>query len=294
MARKLPDDALGILAEVMEVRTTMAILNKLIITGTVALIGVGVAQAQVSPAEAEQIRIRQQIATMEKVLETAIGIGAQNVIAQVRRVVSDRPRLGQARISGTRLENYGVVFHVEIPMFRLPMMFQVVVRDMQTRDALMRIQQLKTQATGMTPGPERTQLLDQASQLEQQLALGNFRPAEPSRGVVGAASLVPAGVTRTGVVEPSVLDDPVSAYTSAVIAALIDAMLKSSQALEVKTDEYLAVIARDGVPNDPQFPGDTLDSTTQVIRVKGSVLAAYQSKAISIDEARKLVEVKEQ
>ena len=281
-------------AQTTRVGTTMASVKTVIAVVMFVGVSVGSAAAQVSPAEAEQIRLRQQLATMESVLDKAISIGAQNVVAQVRKIASERPRLiGQTRVSSIRLDGYGVVFNVEVPILRLPITWQVNVRDIQTRDALMRIQQLRNQASGMPAGRERTELLDQAIQLEQQLALGNFRPVEPRRGTLAAASLAAVDVPRPDV-EPSVLDDPESAYTRYVKDALIDAMLRNSQPLGIKPDEWLIVAARDGVPNDPQFPGDAVDSTTQIMRVKGSVLAAFQSKAISFEEARKQVEVTEQ
>lgn len=282
-------------AQATRVGMTMASLKILI--AVVMFVGVSFvsAVAQVSPAEAEQIRLRQQLGNMESALERAISIGAQNVIVEVRRIVPDRPRLlGQTRVSSVRLPGYGILFSVDVPILRLPLTWQVTVRDVQTRDALMAIQQLRTRASNMASGRERTELENQANQLEQQVALGNFQAVEPRRGAVAAASLAPVGVPRPSDVEPSVLADPESAYTREVKTALINAMLSQSQELGIKSDEWLTVVARDGMPNDPQFPGDLIDSTTQVMRVKGSVLAAYQSKAITLEEARKQVEVTEQ
>jgi hypothetical protein len=269
-------------------------LKTVMAAGAVVCLSWGSAWAQVSSAEAERIKMRQQLATMEGVLERAIVSGAQNVIVQVRRVIPERPRLGQSRISGFRLDGHGVVFHVDVPMFRLPITYQMALLDMQTRNALMRIQQLRTQSLEMPPGPERNELQAHINQLEQELALGNFRPTEPNRGMIGAASLVPAAAPRPAEREPTVIEDPEGAYTREVMAALVDAMLTNSQALGVKSDEWLTIVARDGVPNDPQFPGDAIGATIQVMSVRGSTLAAFQSRAMTLEEARKQVEVKEQ
>jgi len=279
----------------MEVRTTMATLKRLIATSTLVVAGLGTAYGQGSPAEAEQIRARQQIALMETVLAGAISNGAQNVILQLRRVIADyRPRTGQARVSGVRLRDYGVLFHVDVPGIPLPLLWEVLVLEAQTRNAITTIQQLRTQASAMPAGPESSRLMEQANRLQQELALGNFRATQPGRGVVGAASLVPTAISRPPDAEPSVVEDPQAAYTREVMAALIDAMLTNSQALGLKPDESLTVVARDGVPNNPQTPSDSIDARIQVMRVKGSVLAAFQARTISLDEARKQVEVTEQ
>ena len=281
----------------LEVRNTMGMFNRVIIAGTLLLAGVGTAYSQVSSAETEQIRARQQIATMETVLASAVQNGTQNVVMQIRRVVPDyRPRTNQPRVSGARLDDYGLVFHVDVPLVPLPFLWDVMVLEMQTRNAVRTIQQLRTQAQQMPEGSQSAQLISQANQLEQELALGNFRAAQPGRGLAAAASLqpVPAGTQRPTNSDPSVVDDPESAYTREVKTALIDAMLNNSQALGVKADEWLTIIARDGAPTNPQSPGDAIDASTQIMRVKGSTLAAFQSRTISIEEARKLVEIQEQ
>ncbi len=276
----------------------MAVFNRMIAAAIVVFVTSGTAFAQVSPAEAERIRMRQQLALMETVLERAMEIGAQNVIMQVRRVVQDRPRLGQGgRVSGVRLPGYGMVFHVQVPEMILPLTYHVVVREQQDRDMWMRLQQMRNEVLGTAAGVERNQRLEEIARLEQQFLLGNMRPSVPSRGQVGPQSLVPvvpAGVTQPLTSDPSVVDDPEGAYTREVKAALIDAMLTNSQALGLKADEWLTVYARDSTPNNPQSPGDAIDSTTQIMSVKGSTLAAFQAQTISIAEARKQVLITEQ
>lgn len=283
--------------EALEVRNTMGIFNRLIVAGTLVLAGVGTAYGQVSSAEAEQIRARQQIAIMEGVLANAIFNGTQNVIMQIRRVAPEySPRTNQARISGFRLPGHGLVFSVDVPLVPLPFMWEVRVLEIQSRDALRTIQQLRAEASAMPEGPQKTQLINRANQLDQQLVLGNLRPAQPGRGVAAAASIqaVPVETARQTANDPGIVDDPESAYTHEVKTALIEAMLNNSQALGVKADEWLTIVARDGAPTNPQSPAAALDSSKQIISVKGSTLAAYRAGTISIDEARKLVEITEQ
>lgn len=280
----------------MEARRTMVTFKRSIGAVLLVALGWGTAQAQVSASEAEQIRVRQQMALMESVLARAIVNGAEQVMTEMRRVISDRPRLGQARVSGFRLDEANLVFHVQVPEMVLPILWPVAVREHQDRTLLMRIQQLRTQASAMPAGPEQRELMEQIVALEQQLGLGNLRVSAPGRGQVGAQSLVPvpSSVSVSPTVEPSVVDDPESAYTRAVKAALIDAMLINSQGLGLRPDEWLTVVARDAVPGNPQQPGDAIDASIWLMKVKGTTLAAYQSRTISLDEARKQVVVTEQ
>ena len=264
---------------------------------TVLVATAATASAQVRQSEAEQIRSRQQIATMETILQQAVFSGAQNVIAQLRNIINAPPRIGTPRASGFRLDGVGVVFYVSVPAFEVPFMWDVMVRDAQYKNAAMNIQRARNAVSGMPPGPERVRQEQLIAQMETELALGNLRPVQPSREAgISAASLAPAGIAGASVssVEPNVVDDPESAYTREVKSALIDVMLKHSQALGIGAEERLVVVARDGVPNNPQFPADAIDSPTWIMSVKGSVLAAFRAQTISEDEARKQVEVKEQ
>ena len=127
-------------SRVTEVRETMATFKRSIAAGVMVLVGCGVAAAQ-TPAEVEQIRMRQQLATMEGVLQQAVVSGAQNVIAQVRSIIRDSPRLGTPRASGVRLDGYGMVFYVQVPEFTIPILYDVLLREMQDRNASMILQQ---------------------------------------------------------------------------------------------------------------------------------------------------------
>lgn len=281
---------------VMEKRETMVTFKRFFVTAVIVLAGstgIALAQARLDVA-GDQIRAKQQMATMEAVLRQAVVSGAQNVITQLRNVVRDSPRLGTPKASGVRLDGYGLVFHVEVPEFVLPIMWDVLVREAQYRNAAMQVQQLRNQVRNMQPGPERNRALEMLFQLEQGLTGGNLRAPEGGRDNPGGATLIPAGVPGKESKEPSVVDDPESAYTREVKTALIDAMLTNSQGLGVGAEEWLTIIAIDGVPNNPQFPGDAIDASTWVMRVKGSVLAAFRAETISKEEARKQVEVREQ
>jgi hypothetical protein len=233
---------------------------------------------------------------METVLQRAISNGAEMVQAQVSAVLpTQRPRLSNTpRVNGVRLPGYGVVFNVQVPGLDLPIMWDLVVRNNQTRemDTALTVQRLQNQVQGMPPGPMRAQLQDLIFQLEMQLGTAAARPAE-RRGPVAAASLPLTTVDNTAIkVDPQVVDDPEAAYTREVKAALIEAMLLNSQQLSIGQEEWLAIAARRAT--NPLVPGDSIDASTWVMRVKGSVLAALRASTISREEAQKQVEVTEQ
>jgi hypothetical protein len=73
----------------------------------------------------------------------------------------------------------------------------------------------------------------------------------------------------------------------------VDAMLESSGSMNIGPDEWLTVAARDNVPEDPLVPGDATDLNTVIFKVKGSDLADFRAGRITLDEARKRVEAKE-
>jgi hypothetical protein len=80
-------------------------------------------------------------------------------------------------------------------------------------------------------------------------------------------------------------------YRNEVKLALTDAMLDFSKNLELKPDEWLSVAARGS--EGALTPGEVLQLTTVVLRVKGSDLADYLSGRLSKDEARQKVEVRQ-
>jgi hypothetical protein len=86
--------------------------------------------------------------------------------------------------------------------------------------------------------------------------------------------------------------NPGDAYTMAVRDALLDTMLRYSQSLALGADEWLVVAARDrgepGIGADDPF-----ETTTIQLRIKGADLHAFHAGRLTLDEARKRVDVKE-
>ena len=264
----------------------MATLKRMIAACVMVLGVAGAVSAQAS--EAERIHLRQQMATMELLLQQAVVHGADNVYVQFKAFFPDRPRFSdRPRATGFTLPGYGPVFTVDIPEYQVPILWEVVMRDTQIRNATMELQRMRAQFSGTPPGIQRDRLAAAISQLEQQLGL---RP-EGGRGGPNADSLFPAGLTS---IEMKDVDDPSTAYSREVKAALIEAMLTPSQ-LTIGADEWLTIVARSGVTNNSsQSPGDAVESSKGILRVKGSVLAAFRAGTISKEEALKQVEVKQQ
>jgi hypothetical protein len=254
------------------------------------------AQTPQQQAEAEQVRARQRIAMMEAVLERAVGNGADNVLRQVKNVMPDQPMLaGAPQVRGFRLDGYGVFFDVEVPLLRLPIMWPLryMVRD--NRDTTRTLQQLQATMRRLEGSPEdRARLEVLMGQLEMELQ-GDPR----ARGrAVSAANLVGGGPAPEPPASPAsaiadVVNDPEDAYTREVKAALVDAMIEHSLPLMLGPDEWLTVAARDNAPRDPLIPGDTVDFSTWIFRIKGSDLEAFRAGRMTIDEARKRVEQRE-
>jgi hypothetical protein len=92
--------------------------------------------AQTPDQEAEQIKARQRISTLEGVFERAVSNGAENLLRQVRTVMPDAPMLsGAPKVRGFRLDGYGVFFDVEVPALRLPMTWRPTRRPCARRSS---------------------------------------------------------------------------------------------------------------------------------------------------------------
>lgn len=276
----------------MEKRETMATFKRFMAAGVMVLGAVGSAMAQVSPVEAEQIHQRQQIAQMEGVLQLAVVHGADLMYAKFRNIFPDRPRLGsQPRVIGFTLPGHGTVFTVDVPMVQLPLLWEVFVRDAEYQNALMQLQQMRRQWSSMSPGRERDQLLEAINRGERELGMGALPGTEDRRNGPNGVPAVRAGIA--GVVIEKDADDPTAVYSREVKEALIDAMLTTSQGLNIAADEWLTIMAMARETNG-SAPGASVDTSKGTIRVKGSVLSAYRAGTITKEEARKQVEIRQQ
>lgn len=82
--------------------------------------------------------------------------------------------------------------------------------------------------------------------------------------------------------------NPDAHYVESVKAELINAMVRHSHSMELRADEWLTVAARDG----SEAPGQVAPPSTMVLRIKGSDLADFGAGRLSLDDARKRVQVR--
>jgi hypothetical protein len=239
-----------------------------------------------------QVRARQRIAMMEGTLESAVKIGAENLLRQVRSAVPDPPMLaGYPEVHGFRLDGYGIFFDVGVPMLRLPVTWPLrTLITSDTRDLESVAAELKQLIAQMD-----ARYQPQFAQAVRRLELRAQAQNPIALRAAGAGTLAANQVTAAPPVnvDARVLDNPAEGYTREVKAALIDAMIENSGPLALGPDEWLTVAARDNVPRDPLSPGDTADFSTIIFRVKGSDLATFRGGRLTLEEARQKVEVRE-
>ena len=235
-------------------------------------VATGPALAQAPSKEDELVKTRQRISTMEGVLERAVSNGAENMLRQVRTVMPDAPMLsGVPQVRGFRLDGYGVFFDVEVPALRLPVTWPLryLIEDNRA-------------AVSATLAELRTLVADQRARDRDRFELLAQR--------LESRAVMPRATPRQA--DP-VITEPDVAYTNAVRASLIDAMIENSGPIPVGPDEWLTVAARDNVPRDPLAPGDTAGLNTLIFRVKGSDLASFRAGRMTLEEARGHVLIQE-
>ena len=281
--------------------------------------GVGLAvpaltQARQAPAPKPdpQVAARYELAIMEDVLERAVQRGARMMGRQLQGAMPQMLLLGgDARARGFRLEGYGIFFDVDVPAMRQSVAWSWRTLDLTNAGAAGAIETLRAHLKTVSDPALRRELDQLIRQLELQAAPSSSVAAavraENSGGREGQATVVttlpkpqpgatpPSGgppvIPQTPGIAASEVD-PGEAYTSAVRDALIDAMLGYSQALSIGPEEWLTVAARDrgesGMSADDPF-----DVTTIQLRIKGADLLALHAGRLTLEEARKRVEVRE-
>ena len=271
------------------------------LVGIAIVMGIApVARAQTPPPQADQVRARQKISMMESVLESAVANGADSLMRQVRAVMPPDALMmtGAPSARGFRLEGYGVFFDVEVPAFRRTMAW--TLRQMVDENGLgaaTAVNQLKAYITTVQDPRTRGSLDRALRRLE--LQVGPVGPV-PSDAAARPQTVATAAVTAQTTAPPAgpmvdlaVIEDPNAAYTREVSAAIVEAMIENSGPLPIAEDEWLTVAARDNVRPDRLVPGDTSNISSIVFRIRGTDLAAFRAGRITMDEARKRVEIKQ-
>ena len=213
------------------------------------------AQTPVSTGS-DQLRRHEQISVFEGTLTGAVNLAARRVAKEVQSRTPDANLFsGNARAKGFALDGYGVFVYVEIPALDLTLT-----------------------------------LTTRVNQLERELEL---RRAEPDNtaNVANRVDLPSAKPPATATEALRDVEDTGERYRAAVKLALADAMLDYSKNLDLKPDEWLSVAARGS--ESALLPGEILQLTTVVLRVKGSDLADYLAGRLTKEQAREKVEVRQ-
>ncbi len=219
------------------------------------------AQTPVAPGS-EQIRRHEQINLFEGTLERAVTNAARRVAKDVQEHTSNANFMTtDAHAKGFILDGYGVFVYVEIPALDLNLTVGLML-DQIERDAQQKAEadQGKGEAN---PVSNRTEM-----------------KVDPVPVIPKTAREALKSVMDTG-----------QKYRNEVKLQLTDAMLDFSKNLELKPDEWLSVAARGS--DGALTPGEILQLTTVVLRVKGSDLADYLAGRLTKDEARAKVEVRQ-
>jgi hypothetical protein len=245
------------------------------------------------PASPSENR-RHSMKMMEAVLSRAVLGGAEHLAEQLG---NGSPNVsfftGQARAHGFQLEGYGVFFHVEIPEMQqsLVMSVSTLERDMAVASAL---ESMRRALNSVPDGGAKLLAEGALKRLEVQVgpmpALAD--PVTPTAPNMIRAADTPAPVADLPQpVDLPVLRDPSAAYRAAIKDALIDAMLEHSRGMNIRPDEWLTVAAHRG--ESPLGPNEIINSSTLVLRIKGSDLALYDADRTRKAEIRQRVEARE-
>ena len=219
------------------------------------------AQTLVTPG-AEQVRRHEQINLFEGTLERAVTNAARRVAKDVQEHTSNANFMTtDAHAKGFILDGYGVFVYVEIPALDVNLTVGLML-DQIERDA------------------------QQKAEVDQAKAEAN--PVSNRSEV--KADLVPVVPKTAREALKSVMDTG-EKYRNEVKLQLTDAMLDFSKNLELKPDEWLSVAARGS--DGALTPGEILQLTTVVLRVKGSDLADYLAGRLTKDEARAKVQLRQ-
>jgi hypothetical protein len=272
-----------------------------LMAGALALAWSGHAAGQ-TPATAEpraQMQARAKLVAMEKMLESAVQLGAQRVRAQVQAALPYAPDMlvisGMARARGFWLDGYGVFFDVDVPAMRKSLIWTVQMLEQNGRGLGSEIAALKRIVATVDNPAARRALQQTVQRMEAQVGPPRS-PAPPADSPLATLSQQNPGgvdaVSTDAAQRTAILEDPGAAYTTEVKDALVDVMVDYGGGLPVAPHEWLTVAARDQGVSRLQ-PGDPYDVSTILVRIRGADLAAFRAGQIDREQTRGRVELRE-
>ncbi len=268
-------------------------MTKVLVMTAAVLAASSVASAQTRPGgPPDVLKARYNVSIMEGVLERAVREGAAGLIRQIRAVSPDMLVVtGAPRARGFRLDGYGVFFDIDVPALRRSVAWSLrTMLDQNGMPLATAMQQLRTYVRSVSDPAMKRSLEQALRRIELQVGPAPTLP-EGAGGVTRAAGVTAAAAPgQTLPLDAAWVLDPAEAYTEAVKNALIEAMLHHSSPMDLGPDEWLTVAARDNEPGDRQNPAD--DVSTIVLRIKGGDIKAFRAGTVTLDEAKRKVEVK--
>src|SRR5687767_3265660 len=242
--------------------------------------------------------LRHHIYVMEGALARAVDYGAKQLNREILQVMPGVFMLeGEARARGVHLDGYGVFFDVRVPMMRQSMMWSLrMMLDQDDAQTLASISEIRRSLQGVTDPATRAslerllKLLESRSQTAMPRNAGN---PTASPDIVTPNMITPPPAPRSAPARDSVwAKDPNLAYTEAVTRALVDAMIDYSAPMQIGSDQWLTVAARDDEGRDSLAPPDPLEEVvTMIYRIRGSDLQEYRQGKIDRDEVRRRVQL---
>jgi hypothetical protein len=235
------------------------------------------------------------IRQLEGMLTNAVKAGAASLASQLK--IGEPNSLfvtGNARTRGFELEGYGVFFDVDVPT-----MMQSVLWSTQMLQQQQYVDFLRRQLSDPTLDDKTRRMADfemrrvvRAMNNGQVVPIPNPQaPQAVSQGLVRAADDSSAVAPVAPVAAPPDPRSPDELYTETIKGALIDAMLSyAASALQLREEEWLTIAAR---ATSQGAPGQLDDSSSIVIRVKGSDLSDFLKGKITRDAVVKKIEIKE-
>lgn len=268
------------------------------VVGAVVLLTAASAGAQQpTRADSETIRARQKIALIEGMLERAVQNGVENFSRQIQALAPNADGMamlmGAPQVRGFPLVPGGVFFDVLMPSLQLSMTWPLRYSQSADPATLSKLSELRGELERLSDPQARLELTQRVREIEMQLA----GPPQGSRRRGQATNVANVQASAAGVapaISPAdmgILDDPAEAWRREVRNTLIDAMIENI-GLSIGPDDYVVLAAR-GVLSSDRLVSDSGDARTIELRLKGSDLAAFYARSITLEEARKRVTVRE-
>ena len=210
---------------------------------------------------------------MQQLLEEAVTRGVQVVEQQLPTVA---PQLlffaGPVQARGFVLDGHGMFFDVEYPVVRRSLLWSMSALDGMDVGMSAALRDLRARMLSLPEGPGQAGL-QAIAEMEAQLYGSRPSPASASPSGMQLASDV----------------DPREIYVSALPGELTNAVVAFGSSLGVGGDEWLVVAARDGRGRaDPRLVGPR---RTLRLRIKGHDLDALRQGRLTVEEARRRVEI---